>query len=504
MNASVRRVAFALGCAFFALLIQLNYDQVFASKRYAEHPANRRLLVKEYSTQRGDIIASDAVIARSVPTRDRLKYLRDYPLADLTAEITGFYSLVYGGAGLERAFNGFLAGKRPVEVESLVDDLLGRDRKGNSIVLTLDLELQRIAKEKLGRQRGAVVALDPGTGAVLAMYSNPTYNPNSLSSHNTAAIRRSWAFFNEDPLKPLVSRAFQERYPPGSTFKILVSAAALEAGVRPDEQFPNPRALDLPLTDRTLGNFGGGACRGGSRITFAQGLRVSCNTTFAQIGMRLGAKKLADMAALFGFQRPPEFDLPGVSSCLRAALTGCDEPQLDAPQTALSSIGQFSVRVSPLQMALVTAAVANGGTLVRPHLVSEVQDFTGRTLVRRTFGGEGPIFSASTAATLKSMMVDVVQNGTGRSARIAGLEIGGKTGTAETGIEGKPPHAWFVAFAPGIAVAVIVENGGDLGDDATGGRVAAPIAKALIQELAGRARTTAVRSVGRENPALKR
>ncbi|MGH2829719.1 MAG: peptidoglycan D,D-transpeptidase FtsI family protein, partial [Actinomycetota bacterium] len=435
MNRSVRRVAFAIGCAFFALLVQLNYDQVFASRRFAEHPANRRLLVKEYSTQRGDIIASGAVIGRSVATDDKLKYLRNYPLGSLTAEITGFYSLVFGGAGLERAFNPFLAGRKPVEVESLVDDLLGRDRKGNSLVLTLDLEMQRIAQRMLGRQRGAVAALDPATGAVLALSSNPTYDPNALSSHNTGSIRRSWDFYNADPLRPLVARSFQERYPPGSTFKILVSAAALEAGVRPEELFPNPIQLDLPLTNRNLGNFGGRACRSpdGSRISFADGLRVSCNTTFAQIGMRIGQQRLAQMAGRFGFGRQPEFDLPAVASCLRAATRGCDTQPLDAPQTALSSIGQFSVRVSPLQMAMVTAAVANGGTLVRPHLVREVQDFSGNTVVERTFRGEGPIFSATTAATLKQMMIDVVERGTGRSARIAGVQIGGKTGTAETG-----------------------------------------------------------------------
>ena len=488
MNRSIRRVALTLGLAFLALLVQLNYTQVFASKRYAEHPANRRLLVKEYSTQRGDVIAGGEVIARSVPTDDRLKYLREYPLDALMSEISGYYSLVYGGAGLERAYNSYLTGNKPARVESIVDQLLGRDRKGNSLLLTMDMELQRIAAEKLGRQRGAVAAIDPQTGAVLALYSNPTYNPNALSSHNTGAIRRSWDFYQNDPSNPLLSRSFQERYPPGSTFKILVAAAALENGIKPTDTFPNPTALPLPLTNRTLGNFGGGACRGGSggRISMAQGLRVSCNTTFAQIGMQIGADKLVAQAEKLGMQKPPVFDLPATASCIRTAPRGCAEPTLDEPQTALSSIGQFDVRVTPLQMARLVAAVANGGMLVRPHLVREVQDYTGAILETIAPPAEGQAFSAGTAATLKAMMIDVVQNGTGRPVRVPGIEIGGKTGTAETGAEGKPPHSWFVAFAPGISVAVIVENGGDLGDEATGGRVAGPIAKAMIEALSRR------------------
>lgn len=487
MNRSVRRVALALGLAFLALVVQLNYDQVLASKRFVEHPANRRLLVKEYSTQRGDIIASGQVIARSVATDDKLKYLRDYPLGALTAEITGYYSLVFGGSALEQRFGAYLAGNKPQKVSSIVDELLGRDRKGHSLLLTLDLELQQIASKMLGSQRGGVAAIDPRTGAVLALVSSPTYDPNALSSHNTGAIRRSWDFYNADPLNPLLARSFQERYPPGSTFKIVMTAAALEAGIKPTDTFPNPKALPLPLTNRTLGNFGGGACaRGIASISLADALRVSCNTTFAQVGLKIGAERLVEMASKFGFQRAPEFDLAAAASCIRTAARGCASPELDQPQTALSSIGQFDVRVTPLQMAIVTAAAENGGRIVRPHLVREIQDFSGLTLERRAYPPSEPIYSPQTAATLRSLMVNVVERGTGRPARIAGVEVGGKTGTAETGVEGAPPHAWFVAFAPGIAVAVVVENGGDLGDDATGGKVAAPIAKAMIEALVRR------------------
>lgn len=489
MNRSVRKVALALALAFVALTVQIGYDQVVASQRFAEHPANRRLLVKEYSSQRGDIIASGTVLAQSLATDDRLKYIRNYPLGALTAEITGYYSLVYGGASLERSFNAFLAGKKPPQVRSIVDDLLGRDTKGHSLILTLDLELQRIAATMMGKQRGAVAAIDPATGAILALYSSPTYNPAPLSSHDTKQIRKAWAAYNDDPLTPMVARSYQERYPPGSTFKVVVSAAALEAGVKPNDTFPNPRTLPLPLSNRTLGNFGGGSCRAGSRISFATALRVSCNTTFAQIGDRIGAGKLEQMTDRFGFDSAPEFDLAAIPSCLRAARRGCSDEALDRPQTMLSSIGQFDVRVTPLQMALVAATVQNLGIVPRPHLVKQIQDFSGEILEERVFGGSEPIYSRQTATTLRQMMIDVVRTGTGRSAAIKGVEVGGKTGTAETGAPGKSPHAWFISFAPGIAVAVVVENGGSLGDEATGGKVAAPIAKALMQKVVERSRS---------------
>ena len=489
MNRTVRRIAFMLLIAFAALVVQLTYVQVVDAERFAEHPANRRLLVKEYSIERGSILAADGtVIARSAPTDDNLKYLRAYPeeTARLWGHITGYYSIVFGRAGLEQTYNQFLTGSGPQDRwENIVDDVLGRDRKGHSLLLTIDPKLQTLAERLLSRQVGALAALDPETGAVLAIYANPSFDPNPLSSHNLERVRNTWDRLNAHPAKPLLFRSTQERYPPGSTFKVLVAAAALEDGIPPTKRYPNPRALDLPLTDRTLRNFSGGACPGGSSISMAQALRVSCNTTFAQIGMDLGVEKLDEMTRKFGLGGPPAgFDLPATASCLVASPGGgCDEPALDEPQLAFSSIGQFSVRVTPLQMALVAAAVANGGDLVKPHVVREVQDFTGKVIETIAPEPDTGIFSAQTAETLRDMMIDVVDNGTGRPAAIASLrgEMGGKTGTAQTGVEGEDPHVWFIAFGPGIAVAVVVENGGDLGGDATGGRVAGPIAKALIE-----------------------
>ncbi|MEX2555243.1 MAG: penicillin-binding transpeptidase domain-containing protein [Actinomycetota bacterium] len=486
MNRTVRRIALMLGVAFAALIVQLTYVQVVEAERFAEHPSNRRLLVKEYSIERGSIVAGETILARSKLTNDNLKYLREYPGKGLWGHITGYYSIVFGGAGLERTYNDFLIGAGPEDRwENIVDDILGRARKGHTLLLTIDPDLQALAAKALKGQRGAVAAINPENGEVLALYANPTFDPNPLSSHDLNGVRSSWDKFNASPAKPLVFRATQERYPPGSTFKVIMTAAALEDGIPKTKTYPNPRVLDLPLTDRTLRNFSGGACAGGGRISMAQALRVSCNTTFAQIGMELGPEKIEEMTRGFGFGASPVgFDLPAASSCLVAEPGGgCAEPTLDDPQTAFSSIGQFSVRVTPLQMALVAAAASNGGMLVRPHVVREIQDFTGKVVHTVSPEPDGPIFSRQTAATLRDLMIDVVDNGTGRPAAIPSLrgEMGGKTGTAQTGVEGENPHVWFIAFGPGIAVAVVVENGGDAGGDATGGRVAGPIAKALIE-----------------------
>jgi penicillin-binding protein A len=482
VNRTIRRIALALAIAFAALIAQLSYLQVFDAERLAENPANRRLLIKEYSIARGSIVAGDLIVAESKKTNDNLKYVRVYPQRSLFGQISGYYSILFGRYTLEQSYNDYLIGAGPQDrFSAIVDDLLGRDRFGDTLKLTIDPALQKIARDKLGRQRGAAVAIDPETGEILAMYGNPSYDPNPLSSHDLDRVRSAWDKLNADPLHPLLSRATQQRYPPGSTFKVIVTA-----GIKPSTTFSNPRSLKLPLTDRTLPNFGGGACRGGGRISMRDGLRVSCNTTFAQIGMQLGPEKLDEMARKFGFgDAPAGFDLPASASCFVAIPGGaCGDPRsVDKPSTAFSSIGQYNVRVTPLQMAVVAATVANLGRVPQPHVVREITDFSGAIVKRINLPPSDPIYSDETATQLKDMMINVVDNGTGRPAAIRSLrgEMGGKTGTAQTGVEGQALHVWFTAFAPGIAAAVVVENGGDLADAATGGRVAGPIARALIE-----------------------
>lgn len=485
MNRSIRRVALALGVAFAALLANLHWIQVSQSKELVDNEHNRRLLVQEYSIERGQIVVGDEPIAESIPTKDRLKFLRRYDDVKLYGHITGYYSVIYGRAGLERTFNDYLAGKRPETTRDWIDDLLGRERAGHSLVLTLDDKLQRIAARRLGRQRGAVAAIDPKTGAVLALYAFPNnFDPNRLSSHDPEEVRDAWERYNRDKRKPLTFRATQERYPPGSTFKIVTTAAAFELGkMTPSTSFPYDRRLDLPDSDRTLGNFGGSTCGGSIRQAFL----ASCNTAFARVGMRVGAKKLFDMASRFGLNQPMDFDIALAASCVSAIPGGdCGGPPPSRPHTAYSAIGQFNDRLTVLQMALISATVANGGTVPQPYLVEEAQDEAGRTVWEHRVRRSRRIYSERTADWLKELMIDNVRFGTGRPAAVSGVEMGGKTGTAQTGVSGEPPHVWFAAFGPDIAVAVVVENGGTLRSEATGGRVAGPIAAALVREMARR------------------
>jgi peptidoglycan glycosyltransferase len=487
MDRQIRRLAVAFLGLFVLLFAQTNYLQVFASSRLANNPSNQRLLLQEYDVHRGAILARDerTVLAHSTATSGKFKYLRGYPQGDLYGQITGFYSLVYGRTGLEASQNDFLAG-RATELlpQNLVDELLGRDRQGATVVTTIDPKLQKAASAALGSLPGALVALDPKTGEILAMVANPSYDPNQLSSQDPAQIRATWDSLNADPDKPLLSRASQELFPPGSTFKLVTAAAALENGMTPDTKFPNPPALTLPQTTHLLHNFGDEHCLGGiPELTIAQALEVSCNVVFGQIGLQLGADKLVEQAQKFGFDQTIPLEIPWAEGSIPPASAFADA----LPAVAFSAIGQQDVKANPLQMALVAAAIANGGTEMAPRLVREIRDPSGRVI--RTFDPQpwGQPISAQTATELTAMMVNVVQSGTGTAAQIAGVQVAGKTGTAETATGN--PHAWFVSFAPAenpqIVVAVVVLNGGSLGSEATGGHVAAPIARAVLQAALG-------------------
>jgi penicillin-binding protein A len=479
----IRRLALAFLALFIVLFVQANYLQVFASSRLANNPANQRLLLEEYEVDRGDILARDGrtVLARSKSTEGKLKYLRVYPNGPLYAGVTGYYSLVFGRYGLEQSENDYLAGRSSdLLAQNLVDELLGRDKRGATVVTTIDARLQRVAKQALGSLPGAVVAMDPATGEVLAMVANPSYDPNALASHDPKAVRTAQRQLVKDPDKPLLSRATQELFPPGSTFKLVTASAALEDGMQPDTKFPNPPALDLPNSTAQLHNFGGEHCLGGiPQLTIAQALQVSCNVVFAEIGLKVGAEKLVAQAQAFGFDQDIPLEMPFVSGSIPPAA----EFQNAASFVATSAIGQQDVKANPMQMALVAAAIANGGVEMVPHVVKEIRDAEGRvvkTIEPQEFGR--PI-SRKTASELTDMMISVVDAGTGTAAQIPGIQVAGKTGTAET--PGGNPHAWFVSFAPAqnpkIVVAVVVLNGGSLGSEATGGHVAAPIARTIIE-----------------------
>ena len=500
MDRQIRRLGIALTLLFGVLFAQMAYVQVIAADRIRNDPANAtRQIIAEYKVERGAILSSNGrVLAESVKAKGRTDYLyeRTYPNGPLYAAITGFYSRVYGRTALESSMNEYLSGDAPeLAVSNFSDLVLGKPKKGGTVVTTIRTDLQEAAERALGTLPGAVVAVRPGSGDVIALVANPTYDPNLLSQGTADDMKKAWTAYNADPEKPLLSRAKDELYLPGSTFKIITTSAAFQHGYQPETTVKNPRVLDLPLTSGTLENFGGEVCNGGSpTVTVAEAFKESCNVPFAEIGLDLGPKKLSDQARAFGFCPT---DPPEETSCIDPTLTTEVPFQVghfpipeyfvdNDPLLAFSAIGLDNVITNPLHMALVGGAIANGGTMWEPRFVSEVRDPQGQVI--RTFDPRKysqPV-SPNTADQMRQLMVDVVEGGTGYSAQIPGVTVAGKTGTATNG-PGRAPNAWFVAFAPAgpndvprIAVAVIVLDGGDLGNEATGGRIAAPIAAEVI------------------------
>ena len=304
MNRQIRKVAAAVGVLMLALFVNLNYVQVVKGDSYRDNPGNRRVILTEYSTPRGQIVVDGKAIAQSVATADELKYLRQYPGGPVYAPLTGYYSLVYGKDGLEQSEDSVLRGTDSRLLGSRITDILtGRDPKGGSIVLTIDDATQQAAYKALGGRAGAVVALDPNTGAILAAVTSPSYDPNLISSHDTTTDTTNWNALqpNVAPANPMLNRAFQQNYPPGSVFKVIVSAAALKAGIKPTDQIPAPKVLTLPNTNgSTLQNFDGESCGNGDTDSFTDALVISCNTAFASLGLKLGQSAIENEAQMFG------------------------------------------------------------------------------------------------------------------------------------------------------------------------------------------------------------
>ncbi|CAI7977387.1 penicillin-binding protein 2 [Frankia sp. Mgl5] len=475
MNTPVRKVALACMVLFAALLVNANWIQVGQVDRLKTEPTNARQITERLERQRGGIIAGETVLATSVPVDDEYKFQRQYPNGQLYANLTGYYTL-FTASGLERSEDVFLSGDDDRLLASRVTDLFtGEERRGGTVVTTIDPHVQQAAMDALDGRRGAVVALDPSTGAILAMVTTPSFDPNTLATHDESAATDAYQQLSTNSDQPLLNRAAQQTYPPGSTFKLITAAAALAHGTEPETRVAAPDELTLPQSTTVLPNFGGERCGDGRTDTLTHALTISCNTAFAQLGIDLGDDVLRAQAEAFGFNSTIEdFPLQQARSVFPS--------DLDGAQTAQSAIGQFDVRVTPLQMAEVVAAIGNGGVRMKPYLVSELRgpdlkrlDHTEPTELNK------PV-SPEVAAKLTTMMESVVTSGSGRRAQIDGVDVAGKTGTAEHGT-GEPPHTWFVGFAPAsapkVAVAVIVEDGG--GEFATGGAVAAPVAKEVMQ-----------------------
>ncbi|MFF5704751.1 penicillin-binding transpeptidase domain-containing protein [Streptomyces sp. NPDC012794] len=479
-------------CAYFcalllaALLANVARVQVWESAAYGANPANKRPAIARYAEPRGDILVDGRPVTGSRDSGQLLRYERTYTDGPLYAPVTGFSSQTYGTSFVERSEDAVLSGTDPGLSAFPLWYELSRGRPGGgNAETTLRAAVQEAAYRGLGGKRGAVAAIEPATGRILALVSSPSYDPGLLSGTGTR-VKAAWARLNADPARPMLNRALRETYPPGSTFKIVTAAAALDAGVVTDVDAPTrtPDPYRLPGTSTVLPN----AATGCAEASMAEAVQWSCNTVMADIGVRVGLRAMAEAAARFGFN---DEGLRVPSWVSRSNF----DTDMSRDQLALSSIGQFNTRATPLQMAMVAAAVANGGELRTPYLVDRTTRDDGSLLRRADQRTLGRAMSPSTALRMQELMVKVVEDGTGRNAAIPGARVGGKTGTAQHGVgNAGTPYAWFIAWAraegepqPAVAVAVVVEDASAVRGDISGNGAAAPIARAVMEAaLAGR------------------
>ncbi|MGH3870886.1 MAG: peptidoglycan D,D-transpeptidase FtsI family protein [Pseudonocardiaceae bacterium] len=483
MNTPLRRVALAVMIMIVLLLANATYIQVVSADTYRSDPRNQRVLLEEYGRQRGKIIAGGLSVASSVETGSQLRFQRSYLDGPLYAPVTGYYSLRYGAGGTENAMDSILNGSDGrLFVRRLSDLVTGRTPIGASVELTINPVVQRVAYEQLTRRgyTGAVVAIKPATGEILAMVSTPSYDPNRLSAHDGAEQEAAW---NEATSAQrgaaLTNRAIASIYPPGSTFKLVVTAAALETGkATPNTPLTAAPALQLQGTTTLLHNFADGRCGGGDTAALKEALVRSCNTAFAQLVATVGENDLRKQAQQLGIGQP-DLTIPVlVTPSTLGAIS-------DVASLQQSGIGQRDVALTPLQNAMIAATIANGGRRMKPQMVRNILAPDLAVLDRLEPEVAETAMSRSTAAALREMMV-AAEKSYRNDGKINGVDIAAKTGTAEHGVDPKntPPHAWYVAFAPAqdpqVAIAVLVEDGGDRALEATGGSRAAPIGRAVI------------------------
>jgi len=488
MNAQISRVAVAALVLLSALILATTYWQAWAAAGLAERRDNSIQRVAEFEIDRGRILASDGrtVLARNVrrEVADKTLFFRRYPTGGLYAHAVGYSTQVRSRTGLERSQNDFLTAANAnlnTVLDRTLDRLRGKTVHGNDLVLTLHPRGQRAAMSALRDFRGAVAAVDPATGRVLVLASRPTYDPNQIEKRNGYAriLRR--------PGSPLVNRATSGLYPPGSIFKVVTGAAALESGkFTPDSRFNDP-GYCIEYGQRvqnydTTSPFG--------NVNLHQAMQYSINSVFCEIGKRLGGIEILDQAKRFGFYADPPLDTPSEE---RSPSGLYNRGRLFFPEDNFKvdpgrlAFGQERMLVTPIQMAMVAGAVANRGVVMRPKLVQRVQTRGGKVVSRFRPSELGSAMSEQTAGELSAMMQSVVSGGTGTAAQISGMSVAGKTGTAETGVSGRNV-TWFIAFAPAenprVAISVVLEN-----QSGTGGTTAAPIAKQVLEALLRSGRT---------------
>ncbi|MEU9138256.1 penicillin-binding transpeptidase domain-containing protein [Streptomyces sp. NPDC048404] len=484
MTKYIRRAVGLCAVLLVALLVNAARVQVVEAPSYDRNPANRRPTIARYGQPRGDIVVDGRTVTGSKDTGEQFRYERTYRNGPLYAAVTGFASQLYGTTLLEGTEDGVLSGTDPMLTPFPLFNGLTRARGlGGRVVTTLNSAAQRAAYEGLDGRRGAVAAIEPTTGRILALVSTPSYDPAWLSGTGPDATS-AWAGLNGRADKPMLNRAIRQTYPPGSTFKVLTAAAALDSGVVDDVDAPtrSPNPYRLPGTTTRLTNEIEGCEDASLRYAFTW----SCNTVFAKLGVDVGLDGMTRTAANFGFNdrklripfsvAPSNFDL-----------------RLDRAQLGLSSIGQFDTRATPLQMAMIASAVAGDGSVKTPYLVERTTTHGGGTLTTAGPRVLHQAMSASTARRMRELMTDVVEQGTGTVAAIPGATVGGKTGTAQHGIGNSgTPYAWFISWAraegsmePSVAVAVVVEDAAADRGDITGGGFAGPIARAVMEAVLG-------------------
>lgn len=483
MNSSLRRVSVTIMGLIVLLLLNATITQVFKADGLRADPRNQRVLLDEYSRQRGQITAGGQLLAYSVSTSGHYRFLRVYPNPLVYAPITGFYSLRYSSNGLERAEDSILNGSdQRLFGRRLADFFTGRDPRGGNVDTTIVPRVQQAAWDAMqqgctGPCKGSVVALEPSTGKILAMVSSPSYDPNQLASHDNAQQGQSWEQLRDDTNSPLTNRAIAETYPPGSTFKVITTAAALQAGISDTDQLTAAPKIQLPNSTATLENYGGNPCGDQPTASLRDAFARSCNTAFVELGIRIGADALRDTAQAFGLDKAPA----AIPLEVAESTIG---PISDAAALGMSSMGQKDVAVTPLQNAMVAATIANSGVVMQPYLVESLKGPDLTNISTTAPQQQQRAVSPLVAAKLTDLMIGAEQN-TQQKGAIPGVQIASKTGTAEHGSDPRntPPHAWYIAFAPAqnpkVAISVLIENGGDR-LSATGGVLAAPIGRATI------------------------
>jgi peptidoglycan glycosyltransferase len=484
MTKELRRLSILMLFMFLALFASTSWIQVINAESLTQNPRNTRALYDSYEVQRGSIIASGAAIASSVASNDVYSWQRVYTEPDMWAPVTGYFPVLGEATGIEQTMNSYLSGTAGSQFLSRIERIFtGQPPRGSNVALTLDATVQRAAYEALGDLQGGVIAIEPSTGRVLAMVTSPSFDTNLLASHNTTEVNAAYDALLADPGKPLSNRAIAgDLNPPGSTFKLVVASAALASGeYTPESTLPNPAVYTLPQSSAVVYNDTRGTCGPGATVTIADALRLSCNIPMAELAVELGDTAIREEAEKYGFNR--SFELPLVS-------TPSSYPRaLDDAQTALTGFGQGQVTATPLQMAMVSAGIANDGVVMNPRMVDRV---IGPDLsVQQTFEDSefGRALEPELADEMVAMMVANVRDGIATGARIDGVDVAGKTGTAENG-PGEPYTLWFTGFAPAddprVAVAVVVEDGGGQGQSGSSNVIAAPIAKKVMEAVLGR------------------